>query len=329
MEKLLSIRNLKVGLSKEGHDVELVRGVSLDVGAGEIVALVGESGSGKSLTALSILRLLPSSLRVFSGEVRLDGIDLVQLPEHELHKVRGKQVGVVFQDPLNALNPTLTIGTQLMNVVLSRTDCSRKEAHQRAIEALRSVGINSVEQRMQAYPHQLSGGMRQRVLIAMVVLGPPRLVLADEPTTALDVTVQARIVSLLRHIRESSQVAIVFISHNLDLVAEFCDRVVVMYGGRIMEQGTSAQVTTAPRHPYTKALLACIPRLDAVPGPLQVIQGQSPSNPGLIDGCPFTARCARATSACHHNFPERVQEDVDHSFFCWNPEPRQEGSRLG
>lgn len=325
---LLSVRDLKVGLVRDGRPVELVRGINLDVGEGEIVALVGESGSGKSLTALSIPRILPPPLQTLGGKIVFNGVDLTQLSEKQIHALRGREIGVIFQDPLTALNPTLTIGTQLVNIVLSRSTCSKAEAREPAIRALRSVGIASPEHRMNVYPHQMSGGMRQRVSIAMAMLGKPKLILADEPTTALDVTVQARIVALLRSIRESTNVAIVFISHNLDLVAEFCDRVVVLYGGRIMEQGSSAQIINTPRHPYTKALLECIPRLVGAPGPLRVIQGLPPSNPGSIPGCPFAARCARALPVCHSSFPEATQEGRDHAFYCWNPEPVERGLRV-
>lgn len=318
-----------MGLVGSAPDLALVREVDLDVRAGEIVALVGESGSGKSLTALSMLGLLPSSLSVLGGEIRFDGIDLTKLPEQELHSIRGQQIGVVFQDPLNALNPTLTIGKQLANVIIDRTRCSRRAARQRAVEALVTVGITSPEERMDLYPHQLSGGMRQRVLIAMTIVGPPRLILADEPTTALDVTVQARIVEMLRRIRDASNVAIVFISHNLDLVAEFCQRIAVMYGGRVMEEGTSVQIVTAARHPYTRALLACIPRIDAPPGPLTVIPGQSPANPGLIVGCPFAERCVRAVSACSEGFPRVSDLGEGHRFACWNPFPEAQAVDVG
>ena len=320
---LLSIRNLKVGLRGRDGSAELVRGMNLEIDEGEIVGLVGESGSGKSLTALSITRLLPAGIEILGGEVMFNGIDLNRLSDAELHQLRGKQVGVIFQDPLTALNPTLTIGAQIIDVVRSRFDCSGSEARERAIAALRSVGIPMPEQRMSAYPHQLSGGMRQRVLIAMVVLGTPKLILADEPTTALDVTVQARIVQLLRAIQKSGNVAILFISHNLDLVAEFCDRVVVMYGGRIMEQGSSAQIIATPRHPYTRALLRCIPRIDAEPGPLRVIQGQPPANPASITGCPFAARCERALPKCQAEFPPASDANAGQSIHCWNPESAQ------
>ncbi|MGE0278530.1 MAG: ABC transporter ATP-binding protein [Nitrospiraceae bacterium] len=299
--------------------------MSLDIAPGEIVGLVGESGSGKSLTALSVPRLLPSGIEILGGEVLLNGHDLVGLPDRELHQKRGKEIGFIFQDPLTALNPVLTIGTQLIDVVRAHFEVSRAEARRRAIAALRSVGIPMPERCMKTYPHQLSGGMRQRALIAMVVLGGPKLILADEPTTALDVTVQARIIRLLGSIQESAQVAILFISHNLDLVAEFCDRIIVLYGGRIMEQGSSAQIMESPRHPYTRALMQCIPRLDGELGPLRVIPGQPPHNPGMIRGCPFAERCERRVEACANSYPVSTKHESGHSYHCWNPLPEGTG----
>jgi oligopeptide/dipeptide ABC transporter ATP-binding protein len=323
---LLSIRGLKVGLDAGPRPLELLRGIDLDVDAGEIVGLVGESGSGKSLTVLSVMRLLAKPLQVLEGEIVFDGRPLIALAEPDLHRVRGRQIGMVFQDPLNALNPTQTIGAQLEGVIVDRLDIHAGAARRYAAEALGAVGITSPEERLRAYPHQLSGGMRQRVLIAMVLIGPPRLILADEPTTALDVTVQARIVALLRSIRASSGVSIVFVSHNLDLVAELCDRIVVMYGGRIMEYGTRRQVVASPRHPYTKALLSCIPRLNTPPGPLATIPGQAPASPGLVQGCPFAERCPRRVAACSDRFPGPSQAANGHGFACWNPEPAVEAT---
>lgn len=326
---LLSIRNLRVGVHGPQGVSELVRDVSLDIAPGEIVGLVGESGSGKSLTALSIPRLLPAGIKILSGEVLLNGKDLVKMPDSALHRLRGKEIGFIFQDPLTALNPVLTLGTQLVDVVRAHFDVTRAEARQRAIAALRSVGIPMPERCMKAYPHQLSGGMRQRALIAMVVLGGPKLILADEPTTALDVTVQARIIRLLRSFQGSAHVAILFISHNLDLVAEFCDKVVVLYGGRIMEQGSSAQIVETPRHPYTRALMQCIPRLDGELGPLRVIPGQPPHNPGGIRGCPFADRCERRLEACGEAYPESTRHESGHTYHCFNPMPEGLGRHDG
>lgn len=323
MTKLLSVSDLRVGFVGDKGAVELLRGVDIDVGAGEIVAIVGESGSGKSLTALSIMGLLAAPLRVLGGRAIFDGVNLTDLAEDEMHRLRGNQIGMIFQDPLTALNPTLTVGTQLIDVLRCRQGCGKAEAYEQAIEALRAVGINSPEQRMRAYPHQMSGGMRQRILIAMVVQGRPKLIIADEPTTALDVTIQARIIALLLSIRESTNVSLIFISHNLDLVADFCDRVVVLYGGSVMEHGTTVQIISGARHPYTKALLECIPRLDGERGALRVIPGQSPRDPNSMAGCPFAERCSRATPICRSTFPQATEGAGNHVFYCWNPEPAE------
>lgn len=321
MSTLLSIRDLKVGFLRGQETVELVRGVSIEVDVGETLGLVGESGSGKSLTALAALGLIAPPLKTFGGSVWFDGVDLTRLSERDLHKLRGRQIGIIFQDPLTALNPTLTIGAQIMDVIHSRFDCSKAQAYKRAIDAMRSVGITSPEQRMNAYPHEMSGGMRQRILIAMVVQGSPKLIIADEPTTALDVTVQARVIALLRAMQEATGAALVFISHNLDLVAEFCDRVIVLYGGRVMEQGRSKDLIESSRHPYTKALLKCVPRLDGTRGQLQVIPGHAPSAAGSTIGCPFSARCSRVLPVCRSALPvETSVGQRGHSFYCWNPE---------
>jgi len=326
---LLSIENLKIGYNRGKEIVELVRGISLDVGEGEVVGLVGESGSGKSLTALAIPQLLPTPLRVLEGKVVFNNTDLLRLSERRLHSLRGGDIGFIFQDPLTALNPTLSVGAQLVDVVKRHSKCSTRDARTRAVRAMRDVGIRSPEHRFHSFPHQMSGGMRQRVLIAMVLLGKPKLIIADEPTTALDVTVQARIIALLRSIRESTDVAIIFISHNLDLVAEFCDRVVVLYGGRVMEQGASANIVEAPRHPYTRALLECIPRITDDRGALRVIQGQPPQNPSSVAGCPFAERCARALPACETDFPDVVRGNTEQQYACWNPEPLRRETNVG
>lgn len=324
MSALLSIRNLSVGLVRGSRVTELLSDINLEIMPGETVGLVGESGSGKSLTALMALGLITPPLKMLGGSVWFDGTDLSRLSEKERHELRGRQIGIIFQDPLTALNPTLTIGAQIMDVVRSRFSCSRTEAYRRAIDAMRSVGITSPEERMNAYPHQMSGGMRQRILIAMVVQGRPKLIVADEPTTALDVTVQARVIGLLRAMQQSTGAALVFISHNLDLVAEFCDKIVVLYGGRVMEYGSSKDVIESSRHPYTRALLHCIPRLNGERGQLKVIPGQLPSGAtGFIEGCPFAVRCARAIPTCYSALPERFGDTNGHGLFCWNPEPVQ------
>jgi len=317
---ILSIENLAIGLTSGGVPTPIVSGADMTIGAGEAVGVVGESGSGKSLTALAIGGMLPAPLSVLSGRIVLDGTEITRLPEAAFHRVRGVKVGYVFQDPLNALNPTRTTGKHLIDVLRRHNHMSASEAYDKAVAALSSVGITQPDDRMRAYPHQLSGGMRQRVLIAMALVCNPRLLIADEPTTALDVTVQARIVDLFRGIRARG-ISIMFISHNLDLVLEFCDAVVVMYGGRIMEKGSAVEIGATPRHPYTRALMDCIPRLASQSRQLRVIPGQPPTALGKLAGCPFAERCERALEVCRQRQPDMTAQSPTHAFACWNPAP--------
>lgn len=315
---ILSIKDLSIGLTAGGVPKPIVSGIDMTIDAGEAVGVVGESGSGKSLTALAIGGLLPAALSTLSGGITLDGINITKLPEAQFHRVRGTKVGYVFQDPLNALNPTRTIGNHLLDVIRQHSNLTIAAAREKAVAALRSVGISQPEDRLRAYPHQLSGGMRQRVLIAMALVCNPRLLIADEPTTALDVTVQAKIVDLFRGFREQG-ISIMFISHNLDLVLEFCDTVVVMYGGQIMEKGTAPEIAEAPRHPYTRALMECVPRLSNRSENLRVIPGQPPTILGKLAGCPFVERCDRALEKCQTIRPEVSSASQTHVFSCWNP----------
>ncbi len=318
---MLKIENLSVGIQDETGATPIVRGVSLTVAQGEALGVVGESGSGKSLTAQSVARMFQSSLSILSGRIELDGIDLTALSERELHALRGNTVSYVFQDPLNALNPTRTTGSHLLDVIRRHTKLNSKEARARAIEVLEAVGITQAEERMRAYPHQLSGGMRQRVIIAMALVCVPKLLIADEPTTALDVTVQARIIDLFRDIQRRG-ISVLFISHNLDLVLEFCDSVAVMYGGRVMERGTAEEIGGAPRHPYTAALMSCIPRIEHRGTTLAVIPGSPPTGLDKISGCPFAARCARVQERCTVEMPPAARLSRTHEVSCWNPVPR-------
>jgi oligopeptide/dipeptide ABC transporter ATP-binding protein len=317
-EPLLRLENLSIGTQTGASRRPLVRNIDLEVRRGEALGIVGESGSGKSLTALSIARMLPASVEVLSGDVRFEGSSIHRLPEAVLHAMRGKEISYVFQDPLSALNPTLSIGTQLLDVLKRHSPATRRSLRKRAVEALANVGIEHPEARARAYPHELSGGMRQRVLIAMAMLCGPKLLIADEPTTALDVTVQARIVDLFRGIRRAG-VSLIFISHNLDLVLEFCDRIAVMYGGRVMEVGTAPEIARSARHPYTRALLDCIPRLGARIGRLRSIEGQPPNELADVPPCPFAPRCSRAKPDCRSQWPAWTEASADHGYACWNP----------
>ncbi len=314
----LAIDQVTIGLQSAETSLPIVSRMGLTIVAGEAVGIVGESGSGKSLTALAVGGMLPSPLKVLSGRITLDGIDITAAREADIHKLRGSKVGYVFQDPLNSLNPTRTIGGHLLDVIRRHNRLSSAQARQKAVEALRAVGISQPEERLRTYPHQLSGGMRQRVLIAMALACHPKLLIADEPTTALDVTVQARIVDLFRAIREQG-ISIMFISHNLDLVLEFCDTVVVMYGGQVMEKGVASDIAQAPRHPYTRALMECVPRLGNFSGQLRVIPGQPPKILGKHRGCPFSDRCERSLPKCHATPPDPTIETSTHMYACWNP----------
>lgn len=316
---MLKIDSLSVGIQAKATATPIVREVSLSIAPGDALGIVGESGSGKSLTAQSVGRMFQAPITILNGRIELDGVTLSDLTESELHRVRGSLVSYVFQDPLNSLNPSRTIGNHLLDVISRHTTLKGKEAYARAVDVLESVGITQAEARMKVYPHQLSGGMRQRVLIAMGLVCEPRLLIADEPTTALDVTVQARIIDLFRDIQERG-ISVMFISHNLDLVLEFCDSVAVMYGGRIMESGTATEIGENPRHPYTAALMDCIPRLDGTrENSLRVIPGSPPAGFSTIQGCPFADRCSSVQERCRIEMPPEEKLSNTHRLYCWNP----------
>ena len=303
-EPLVRIRSLKLEAATARGTAHILRGVDLDIARGRILGVVGESGSGKSSLALCLLRLLPANTTCLCGQVRFDGADLVALGEEGMAAFRGKRVAMIFQDPMTALNPLFTIGTHLVDVLRRRQpDLSRAQALQRAQEALQSVGISDAALRLKSYPHELSGGMRQRVMIAMALLVEPDLLVADEPTTALDATVEAQIVDLFESLRQRFKGSIVFISHHLGLVAQFCDDLCVMYGGTVVESGPVAQVLAAPRHPYTRALLEC--EIDDLQqgGRLRSIPGEVPDPVALHQACVFAPRCAHAQERCRSTIP--------------------------
>ena len=296
-EPHLVVSGLGLTLQRDGRAVPVLDDLSLHVDQGEVLGVVGESGSGKTMTALSILRLLPRGARL-SGSVRLGGQELLDLSEAEMRQVRGAQVGMVFQEPVAALNPVFTVGAQLTAAIRAHRELARSEARTRAIELLRTVGLPDPERRLRQYPHELSGGMCQRVMIAMAIASGARLLIADEPTTALDVTIQDEIVRLIRRLALDSQIAVLFISHDLGLVARLCQRVVVMYAGQIVESGPTPELLRSPLHPYTRALLHCVPDLQAVGVVRHGIPG-SPPLPGAIPGgCRFRPRCQFAADAC-------------------------------
>jgi oligopeptide transport system ATP-binding protein len=290
---LLSISELRTMSGSGSGAARIVNGISLDLYSGQTLAVVGESGSGKTMTFLSVLGLLPPACRVVSGQVMFNERDMSGLGPEELRRVRGADIGLIFQDPLTALNPVFTIGEQMIEVIRAHSRIGRRAARERALEALRRVQIPSPAQRIDAYPHQLSGGMRQRVLIAMAISLEPKVLIADEPTTALDVTVQAQILDLLAQLRDETGMALVLITHDLGLVAKYADRVAVMYAGSVVEQADVDSIFLAPRHPYTRNLLRSVPRLDGpVLDELYAIEGQPPA-PSNIEpvGCAFAPRC--------------------------------------
>jgi oligopeptide/dipeptide ABC transporter ATP-binding protein len=301
---LLDIRNLTVALRVDDRDVPLVQDVSYEVEASETLALVGESGSGKSLSSLAVMGLLSKELRVTSGEILLDGENLLTLPDEEMRKRRGRDISMVFQEPMTSLNPVRTIGSQIMESIEENLGLSRSAARERAIDLLKEVGVADAERRLKQYPHHFSGGMRQRVMIAIALAAEPKLIIADEPTTALDVTIQAQILDLMARLCKEHGTALVLITHNLGIVARYAQRVNVMYSGRIVESGPAADLYHNPRHPYTRGLLGSVPRLDQDRSiPLAPIRG-NPADPFMkISGCRFHPRCDYAAEICRHTVP--------------------------
>jgi oligopeptide/dipeptide ABC transporter ATP-binding protein len=293
----LSVSNLSVVLDRQGQPVPVIDDLSLDIQQGEIVGMVGESGSGKTMTALAILQLLPRRARV-TGSIKLEGRELLELPESEMQHVRGAQVGMVFQEPVAALNPVFTVGAQLGAAIRAHRSLSRSDARARAIELLQNVGLPEPELRLRQYPHQLSGGMCQRVMIAMALASGARLLIADEPTTSLDVTIQDEIVRLIRRLAAESGIAVLFISHDLGLVSRLCHRVAVVYAGQVVETGPTRTLLESPFHPYTQALLRCVPNLHEVGVVHRGIPGTPPLPGSVPAGCRFRPRCEFATEAC-------------------------------
>jgi len=314
---LLSIKNLSTCFRTPQGILAAVNDVSLEVERGSTVALVGESGSGKSLTALSIMRLVPSPGFISSGEINFDGDDLVALPEDAMRSIRGRRISMVFQEPMTSLNPVLRIGEQVAEPLLMHRGMSRREASDYGSELLRKVGIPSAGDRMRDYPHQLSGGMRQRVMIAMALACSPALLIADEPTTALDVTIQAQILELIDSLRRTEEMGILLITHDLGIVAERSEQTCVMYAGRIVESAPTTELLGTPRHPYTAALLASLPQ-NAQPGkPLATLPGQPPGLTNQQSGCGFCERCPFAEPPCRTQVPPLEEISSSHYVRCW------------
>jgi oligopeptide transport system ATP-binding protein len=319
---LLSVEDLRVEFWTQRGTVFAVNGVSFEIGAGETLGIVGESGSGKSVTALAILGILPRAARVMGGHARFGGRDLLTLSDRELRRVRGAEIAMVFQDPMTSLNPVLTIGRQLREAIETHLGLDRKAAEARAVELLEQVGIPSARSRIGDYPHQFSGGMRQRAMIAMALACEPKLLIADEPTTALDVTIQAQILDLLRTLVAERDTALILITHDLGVVAGMCERVHVMYAGMVMEEGPAESVFASPRHPYTLGLLQSVPRLDTPRGrKLQPIEGAPRDMLRPLAACPFAPRCAYEVPDSHREVPRLYEVEPGHRVACFNPVP--------
>ena len=316
---ILSVRDLAVTFSTREGLVTAVNGVSFDVHRGEVLGLVGESGSGKSVTGLAILGLIDPPGRVTGGSIRLDGEELVGKPEEDLRRLRGRKIAMIFQDPMTTLNPVLRIDTQIVEAIRAHESVSDKAARDRAARALTQVGIPSPEERLDAYPHQFSGGMRQRVAIAIALLHRPAVLVADEPTTALDVTIQAQILAEVQQLAEETGTAMLWITHDLSVIAGLADRIAVMYGGRIVETGGVAGVLEDPLHPYTAGLIGSVPSRNKRGVPLAQIPGMAPSLAQLPPGCPFAPRCPRATAICRAVMPENVGYGDERATRCHHP----------
>lgn len=317
--KLLEVRDLQVSFFTPAGEVKAVSGISYDVNYDEVMGIVGESGSGKSVEAYSIIGLLQSPGKVIGGSITLEGEDVLAKTPAEMVEFRGSQVAMIFQNPMTCLNPVYTIGNQLVEALKAHDkNVSKEEANKRAIEMLEQVGINNAEKRMKQYPHELSGGMRQRVMIAMGLICHPKLLIADEPTTALDVTIQAQILELMKEIQKKNHMGVIFITHNLGVVAEICDKVCVMYAGKMVEQGSVNEIFYNPGHPYTMGLLRSMPRVDAESYERLIpIEGNPVDMLNPPEGCPFAPRCEYAMKVCLQKVPPYVELGENHRSACW------------
>lgn len=317
MEKLLEVKNLCVNFGTYGGEVKAVRGVTFDLHKGETLAIVGESGSGKSVACKTIMRILSSNGYIKDGQILFDGKDLTKISEKDMEKVRGKDIAMIFQDPMTSLNPTMTIGKQIMEPIIKHQGFSKEDARRRAIELIELVGISDAEKRFKQYPHQFSGGMRQRIVIAISLACNPKVLIADEPTTALDVTIQAQILELIKDLQEKTGVAVIFITHDLGVVANMADRVAVMYAGKIIEYGTSDDIFYDPKHPYTWGLLGSMPTLDIGDNDLYNIPGTPPDLMDPPKGDAFALRSAYAMKIDHLAEPPMFKVSDTHYAATW------------
>lgn len=326
----LEVRDLHTAFSTPAGTVNAVNGVSFTLERGKVLGIVGESGSGKSVTAYSIMQILEKNGKIVSGSIKIDGQELVGIGEKGMKDIRGNKVSIIFQDPMTSLNPTYTIGRQLVEAITLHTDRNKKQAKERAVEMLKLVNVNEPEKRMKQYPYELSGGMRQRVMIAMALACEPDILIADEPTTALDVTIQAQILELMQQLQKELGMAIIMITHDLGVVAQMCDEVIVMYAGSICEQGTADEIFYNPRHEYTKGLMRSIPTLSSDGDKLQPITGTPIDLLNMPKGCPFAPRCDAAMKICLRERCERMTINENHAATCWmNVKKEFEASEKG
>lgn len=319
MKPLLQVQNLKVSFKKDKKYVETISDVSFDLKQGEILGLVGESGCGKSVTSLSIMGLLPQEVTKIDSRSKIvyDGNEITSATEKNLRKIRGEEIAMIFQDPMTSLNPVFTIGFQMIEMIREHTNCSKREAFNKSVNMLKKVGIPRSVEIMEEYPHQLSGGMRQRVMIAMALSCDPKLLIADEPTTALDVTIQAQILDLMQELLQDFDTSILFITHDLGVVSELCDRVIVMYAGMVVEEADIDDLFDNPKHPYTLGLLNSIPDIEIDHARLATIPGMVPQSEDMVAGCKFAPRCEFAKDICFTTLPPNVKISENHSALCW------------
>ncbi|GGE27424.1 oligopeptide transport ATP-binding protein AppD [Pullulanibacillus camelliae] len=318
MHNLLNVNNLQIAFRKRKKSIKVVNGVDFGISKGEIVGIVGESGCGKSVTSLSIMRLFhDTSGEVVGGTIQFKEKDLLELSEREMRRIRGKEIAMIFQEPMTSLNPVMKIGKQLIQGIMLHLGLNREEAKQQAVEMLKLVGIPRAESIMNEYPHQLSGGMRQRVMIAIAMSCEPELLIADEPTTALDVTIQAQILQLMKKIQRERGTAILLITHDLGVVAESCDRVVVMYAGRVVEEATVEELFESPLHPYTQGLIESVPKIGNRKEELYSIPGHVPNPEAMPNGCKFASRCPYVMDICREREPQLVSNNNGRKQRCW------------
>jgi oligopeptide/dipeptide ABC transporter ATP-binding protein len=314
---LLTVSDLHLEFKTSRGVLKALNGITFDVRRGEVFGIVGETGCGKTVTGLSVLQLLPRSAKITNGLISFDETNLLNLSASEMEKVRGGKIAMIFQDPSSSLNPVFTIGSQIGRVIRQHTDLHAKQAEERAFETLHAVGLPDVKRTLRSYPHQLSGGQQQRVMIAMALSCRPQLLIADEPTTALDVTIQAQILKLLRDLQKQFDISVILITHNLGIVAQTCDRLAVLYAGRVAEIGAARDIFNHPQHPYTRGLMNAIPRPGSRGKKMTAIPGTVPSNPGAVKGCPFADRCEFVFEKCRAQIPALLEVSNGHLASCF------------